>query len=503
MKLVECVPNFSEGRRPEVVEAIIASIQSVEEIQLLDHHSDQDHNRTVVTFVGPPEAVGEAAFAGIATASQLIDMESHTGEHPRLGATDVVPFIPIREVGMDECVELARTLGQRVADDLKIPVYLYEAAATRPERENLANIRRGEYEALKTSIAEDPERAPDFGPSELGSAGATVIGARKPLIAFNVYLTTDEVDIAKSKSIAKSVRHSGGGLRFVKALGLLVEGRAQVSMNLTDFSRTPIHRVVEMIRSEAQRHGVGIHSTELVGLTPQAALVDSATWYLQLDGFEPDQIIESQIVPTSGASLLDRLADANPTPGGGSAAARAGAMAAALVAMVGRLTVGKKRYAEVEGRVQEVIQNADVLRTDLEAAVSEDALAFDGVMAAIRMPKATDSEKAARSEALESATVRAGEVPLKVASSAVEVLKLASEISEIGNTNALSDAGVAANLAKASLHSAGLNVKVNASGLSDGTLTKQWMDDLEKLEHEAKGYLDRIHSHLMDRAGIQ
>jgi glutamate formiminotransferase/formiminotetrahydrofolate cyclodeaminase len=500
MKLVECVPNFSEGGRREVVDAILDSIQSVDGVQLLDQHSDQDHNRTVVTFVGPPKAAAEAAYAGISTAAELIDMEAHEGEHPRLGATDVVPFIPISGVTMDECVELARELGRRVGDELGIPVFLYEAAATRPDRVNLADVRRGEYEGLKASIAEDPDRAPDFGPRELGAAGATVVGARKPLIAFNVYLTTDDVEIAKK--IAKNVRHSGGGLRFVKALGLSVENRAQVSMNLTDFTRTPLHRVVEMIRSEAARYGVGVHSSELVGLTPQAALVDAATWYLQLDEFEPEQIIESHLMDGAEDTFLDRLADGAPTPGGGSAAALTGAMAAALVAMVGRLTVGKKKYADVEDRAQTAIQKADALRGELEAAVIDDAQAFDGVMAALRMPNESDAEKVSRTEALERATILAGEIPLGVAKSAAQVLKLTAEISAIGNINALSDAGVAGNLAAAAIVSAGLNVKVNAIGLSDRELAVRWQDELREFEESAEMQIEEIRRQLRERAEI-
>ncbi len=501
MKLVECIANFSEGRRAEVVDAIVAAIESTEGIQLVDRHSDEDHNRTVITFIGPPKATSAAAFAGISKAAELIDMENHEGEHPRLGATDVVPFVPIRDVTMDECVELARELGQRVAHDLGIPVYLYEAAATRPDRANLANVRRGEYEELKLSITENPDRAPDFGPKELGSAGATVIGARKPLIAFNVYLTTDDVDVAKK--IAKHVRHSGGGLRFVKALGLLVEGRAQVSMNLTDFTRTPIHRVVEMIRSEAKHHGVDVHSSELVGLTPQAALVDTAAWYLQLDDFEPEQLIESHLTGSTEDSFLDRLADGAPTPGGGSAAAHSGAMAAALVAMVGRLTMGKKKYADVEDRAKAIVWQADILRGDMEAAVIEDARAFDGVMKALRMSKDSDAEKAARLEALERATIQAGEVPLTVAKKSAEVLELAAEISSIGNTNALSDAGVAGSLAIAAIQSAALNVKVNGSGLADKDLASRWLKELSELERSSEEKLEEIRHQLRERAEIE
>lgn len=292
-KIVECVPNFSEGRRQPVIDAIVAAIAGVSGVHVLDVQSDADHNRTVVTFVGSPEAVVEGAFQGIATAAQLIDLNHHRGEHPRIGAADVVPLVPVRGVTMEECVALARQLGRRVGEELGIPVYLYEEAATRPDRRNLADIRRGEYEGLKEEILTNPDRAPDFGPARLGPAGATVIGARTFLIAYNVFLTTDNVEIARR--IAQAVRHSSGGLRYVKALGLLVDGKAQVSMNLTDFRRTPVHRVVEMIRREAARYGVSIERSELIGLIPQQALLDAAQWYLQLDGFTPDQVLENRL----------------------------------------------------------------------------------------------------------------------------------------------------------------------------------------------------------------
>ena len=291
--LVECVPNFSEGRRLEVVDELVRAIEAVPGAHVLDRHSDYDHNRSVITFVGPPAAVEEAAFRAIALAAERIDLDHHTGEHPRIGATDVVPFVPISGVTMEDCVAIARRLGRRVGDELGIPVYLYEEAATRPERRRLEDIRRGEYEGLKESIATDPDRAPDFGPARLGPAGATVIGARPFLIAYNVYLTTDDVSIAKK--VARAVRHSSGGLRYVKALGMSVGGRAQVSMNLTDFRRTPVARVVEMIRREAARYGVGVHSSELVGLIPEDALIEAAIWYLQLHDLELNQILERRL----------------------------------------------------------------------------------------------------------------------------------------------------------------------------------------------------------------
>ncbi len=504
MKLVEVIPNFSEGRRPELVDQIVAAMQSIDGVQILDRHSDEDHNRSVVTLVGEPEAALRAAFAGIETAARLIDLNTHSGEHPRLGATDVVPFVPLRGVSMDECVELARSLGKQVGEQLKIPVYLYEEAATRPERTNLENIRRGEYEGLKVSIADDPDREPDYGPSKLTGAGATVIGARAPLIAYNVYLTTDDVSIAKR--IAKAVRHSGGGLRFVKALGLLVEGRAQVSMNLTDFRKTPIYRVVELIRREAERYGVSVHHSELVGLTPQQALIDSAQWYLQLDELESDQILENRLFAGAGSDggepFLDRLAAGTATPGGGSAAAHAGAMGAALVAMVGRLTVGKAKYAEVEADAQRMVDEAETLRARLTAAVEQDAQAFEAVMAALRMPKGTKAEQRARKQALQDATVQAGEVPLAVARDSAKVIILASEMAAIGNANAITDAGTAASLGHAALHSAGLNVKINASGLDDSDLVERWLNEVKELETAAKDQLSVIGATLSERAGI-
>ncbi len=473
MPLVECIPNFSEGRRPEVIKAILDAITSVDGVVLLDYHADPDHNRTVVTFVGPPAAVEEAAFQGIAKAAALIDLNHHSGEHPRIGAADVVPFVPIRDVTMTECVEIARRLGKRVGETLGIPVYLYEKAATRPERENLENIRRGQYEALKEEIGRNPARDPDFGPKQVGPAGATVIGARDPLIAFNVYLTTDDVSIAKK--IARAVRHSSGGLRYVKALGMLVEGRAQVSMNLTNYRKTPIARVVELIRREAARYGVAVHHSELVGLTPEAALVDAARWYLQLDQFDPDeQILERRLYEalsatpppaTAAPDFLDRLAAGTPTPGGGAAAALTAAQAAALAAMVGRLTVGKKKYREVEAEIWPLIEQADALRHALRAKADEDAAAFEAYMAARRLPRHTDEEKAARAQAILEATRKATAVPLETARLALQAMALLKRLAEIGNVQAITDAGTGAALARAAIEGALLNVRVNAAGL--------------------------------------
>jgi glutamate formiminotransferase len=315
MQLVECVPNFSEGRRQDVIERIVASMEGTTEVQILDVQTDVDHNRSVVSILGPPEAVQQAVFRGIASAAALIDMNHHRGGHPRMGATDVVPFVPVRGVSMEDCVVLARQLGERVGKELGIPVYLYEEAATRPDRHNLADVRRGEYEVMREEIGRDPDRAPDFGPATVGAAGAIAIGARPALVAFNVYLNTD--DLEQAKAIARAIRHSSGGLRFVKALGLLVERRPQglrlgqtaqepprqiqVSMNLTDYRQTPIHRVLELIRIEAARYGLSVTHSEIVGLLPAQALLDAAEFYLQLRGFSPDQILENRLSQGEGS----------------------------------------------------------------------------------------------------------------------------------------------------------------------------------------------------------
>lgn len=507
--LVECVPNFSEGRRPEVVEQIVEAVRGVRDVILLDYSSDADHNRSVLTFVGTVEGVEEAAFSAISRAAELIDMDEQDGEHPRIGATDVVPFIPISGVTMADCVALANRLGKRVGEELSIPVYLYEAAATRPDRENLANLRKGEYEGLKTEIQNHPDRLPDYGPAEMGNAGATVIGARSFLVAYNVYLNTEDAGIAKK--IAKAVRHSSGGLRYVKGLGLLVDGKAQVSMNLTNFAKTPVYRVVEMIRQEAARYGTAITHSELIGLIPQQALVDAAVWYLQLDGFSPNQILEQKMNAAMAkgqpegettAEFVDSLAAGTPTPGGGSAAAYAGAMAAGLAAMVARVTIGKKGYADVEPEMELVIEQADRLREDLYQAVQQDAEAFEGVMAAYKLPRGDEAEKAARSKAIQAATLHASEVPLEVARHAVAVLSLVSAVVDKGNINAISDAGSAASLARTALTAAGMNVRINLSSLKDPAETERLTNKITDLEQKAADILAKIQEAIAKRGGI-
>ncbi|MBL8057025.1 MAG: glutamate formimidoyltransferase [Anaerolineales bacterium] len=505
-QLVESVPNFSEARRPEVVEAIVAALEAGGggAVQVLDVSSDVDHNRTVVTLVGAPAGLEAALFAGIARAAQLIDLNHHTGEHPRMGATDVVPFIPLRGVSMAECVAMARRLGERVGRELGLPVYLYEAAATRPERENLANIRKGEYEGIRDEIATHPERAPDFGPKRLGPAGATVIGARQFLIAYNLYLNTG--DVAVAEKVAKAVRHLSGGLRFVKAKGFLVDGQAQVSMNLTDFTRTPIARVQEAVRREAARYGCTVTRAELVGMIPQQALTDAAQWYLQLDNLTPEMIIENRLGELSEAepevneyAFVERLAAGTATPGGGAACAFTGAMAAGLVGMVARLTLGKKKYAEVEAQMQAVLEQADKLRADLTAAVEADSAAFEAVMEAFKLPKATAEQQTARAAAVEQAYIHAAEVPMRAARDAVAVLGLAAITAEQGNINALSDSGSGAFLARAALSGAAQNVRANAAAIQDRATAAAWLHEVAGLEARADEILAGVQQLLSER----
>jgi glutamate formiminotransferase/formiminotetrahydrofolate cyclodeaminase len=509
--LVECIPNFSEARRPEVIDAIVEAIRNGGDVRILDRHSDSDHNRTVITLIGAPAAVEEAMFQGIACAARLINLDQHSGEHPRIGATDVVPFVPIRDITMQDCVAIAKRLAKRVGGTLQIPVYLYEEAAQHPNRKNLEDVRRGEYEALKLEMGVKPERDPDFGPTSVGPAGATVIGARQPLVAFNVYLTTDDVSIASK--IAKAVRHSSGGLRFVKGMGVLVDGRAQVSMNLTNFRQTPMHRVVELVRREAQRYGVGVHHSELVGLIPQEALVDSAVWYMQMDQFEPAQILEqrmesalagseSQPALPSQTSFIDDLAQGTAAPGGGAAAAFAGAAAAALGAMVARLTTGRKKYAAVELEMNGLIEQAEALRAELTAAILEDTQAYERLMATYKLAKETDEQQQIREAAIQQATTGAILVPLKVAKKAVVALRLAVQAAANGNLNAISDAGSAAALAQAALTGAGLNVRINCLGLKDPSAVQDFLAQVKALDAQADSLNREMKRLLSERGGL-
>ncbi|MBM3126852.1 MAG: glutamate formimidoyltransferase [Chloroflexi bacterium] len=508
--LIECIPNFSEARRPEVIDQIILAVTSVGGARLLDRSSDLDHNRTVLTFAGSPESVEEAAFRAIRTAAELIDLDRHSGEHPRIGATDVCPFVPLSNATMNECVEIARSLAKRVGDELGIPVYLYEAAATRPDRVNLENIRKGQYENLKSEIEINPERKPDFGPAKLTSAGATVIGARAPLIAFNVYLTTDDVTVARK--IAKAIRQSSGGFRYVKGLGLLVDGRAQVSMNLTNYHETPLARVVEAVRLEAGRYGVSIHHSELVGLIPQDALVDAAVWYTQMDQFSSAQILENRLYAAStdaesrlsdkSPSFIDELAAPTPTPGGGSAAAYAAAMGAALVAMVAGLTIGKKKYAQVEAEMQAIRVLAERLRQELTQAVRDDASSFEVLMATMKLPRETPEQTAVWKTAMVQATLNAAHIPLHVAEASVKVMELALKCANDANLNAISDAMSGFALANAALTAAGSNVRINLRSLEDQSVGEKMLEKMSALDKEAERLNRDIRRIAMERGGL-
>lgn len=508
-KIVECVPNFSNGRDPEVYGRIVDAIRSVAGVQVLDVSADPDHNRTVVTYVGPPDEVVEAGVRGIAAAKELIDLDHHEGEHPRIGATDVFPFVPVRGVTMDDCVMLARQLGRRVGEELGVAVYLYASAATRPDRESLSAIRKGQYEKWKEEVSTNPDRKPDFGPAEPHPWGATVIGARPFLIAYNLYLNSSDVSVAES--IARAIRYTSGGLRFVQARGFLVDGQAQVSMNLTNFERTPIHRVQETVRREAERHGLTVTRAELVGLIPQKALLESAKWYLQLDGLEDDQVLELRLttppaeekpeetLSTIARPFVDSVAAPTSTPGGGSVAALVGALAAALAQMVAGLTVGRKKYLDVSDQAAGILDEADSIRRELTAAIEEDSASFEGILAVFRNKELGEEEKAI---ALEAATTHAGEVPLRVARLSRDASKLAKTIATIGNVNAATDAAVGTIMARAAVHGAGLNVKINSVNLKNRELADRWAAEVVSLIAEAEELAQSTIAIAKERGGL-
>ncbi len=509
MPLVECVPNFSEGQRPEIVRQIRDAIAAVPQVMILDVSSDSSHNRTVVTFVAPIATAVEAAFAGIRAAQSLIDLQTHHGAHPRIGATDVVPFVPLDGASMQDCVALARTLGERVGRELSIPVYLYERAATRPDRENLADVRRGEYEGLRELIRTDPKRAPDFGPREIHpTAGAVAIGARPFLVAFNVYLGPAS-NLAIAKQVAKAVRGSSGGLRYVKALGLEVDGQAQVSMNLVDTEQTPLHRAFEAVRSEAQALGITPAWSELVGLIPERVLLDAGVRHVQLRGFTEGQLLEHQIRSSNGApgsaepslaGFAAAVASAAPTPGGGSVAAHVGTLAAALTQMVAGLTVGKPKFAAVDTEMRAVLAESSALAARLSDLVTRDADSYAAVSAAYKMPKEPEAAAAARREAIAQSLMGAARVPLETAQICLRVAQLAATAASQGNPNAVSDAGVAALLAEAACRGAAYNVRINVAALTDPTMGHGLAEEAERLvgatTHAAAIATEAVERHL-------
>ena len=502
-QLVECVPNFSEGRDAAVYTEIADAIRSVRGINVLDVSADPDHNRTVVTFVGQPADVEEAAFRGISKAVELINLDHHEGEHPRIGATDVCPFIPIRGVTSKDCVEMAQRLGQRVGEELGVAVYLYGDAATTPEREKLSNIRKGQYELWKTEVATNPDRKPDFGPAEAKPWGATVIGVRPFLVAYNLYLNSANVEIADK--IARTIRFSSGGLRYVQAKGFLVEGQAQVSMNLTNFEKTAIFHVQEMVRREAAHYGLAITRAELVGMIPQKALMDSAKYYLQLDEMTDDQVLEYRLqekqdeTDVTPYSFLEAVASNRPTPGGGSVAALAGALAASLAHMVAGLTLNRKKYVEVQEEVTAVLEETISLREQLTDAIQEDAAAFEAVMAAFRSTDLSEKEK---ENLIQQATINAAEVPLQVARLSYRAAQQAGKVAKVGNINAVTDATAGVLLAQAAVETAALNVKINATTVNDKQLVKQWQAELTTLSQETAELVQTVKGVAAERGGF-
>lgn len=542
--LIEAVPNFSEGRDPEVIRQIVARIASAEGVTVLNVDPGKATNRTVVTLVGAPEAVAEGAFRGIAAAAELIDMTRHQGEHPRMGATDVCPLVPISGISMAECAEHARRLGERVGRELGIPVYLYEAAQPDPRRKNLADIRAGEYEGFARKI-KDPLWAPDFGPAELPPRhGATVIGARDFLVAFNVNLNTTST--RRANAVAFDVREAGrpkrtghpltgpvekdaagqavmipGSLKAVKAIGWYIEeyGIAQVSMNLVDLAVTPLHVAFDEVCARAAARGLRVTGSELVGMVPLRALLDAGRHYLrkqhrstgvsdaelvriavrsmgldELAPFQPEErIIEYQLgqgkpgrlAALTVARFVDETASESVAPGGGSVAALVGALGAALGTMVANLSAHKRGWDERWEEFSAAAEEGRRAATALTALVDEDTRAFNQVMAALGMPRGTEAEKAARKAALQAATQYAAEVPLKVAEAACASMPFIRRMAEQGNPASASDAAVGGLCARTAVLGACLNVRTNVPGLDDAALVASLLDRVAALESEA------------------
>jgi glutamate formiminotransferase/formiminotetrahydrofolate cyclodeaminase len=502
MSLIECVPNFSEGRRPEVVEAIRAAIASVDSVVVLDVSSDASHNRSVITFVAPKERAVDAALAGMRVAAEKIDLTTHQGAHPRIGATDVVPFVPLEGSTMDDCIALAHALGTRAAAELHIPVYLYERAATRSERVNLADVRRGEFEALREEIASTPERRPDYGePRVHPTAGATAVGARPFLVAYNVYLGP-AANLPIAKEVAKAVRASSGGLPGIKALGLEVDSQAQVSMNLVDLDKTALHEAFDAVQSAAASRGVQATWSEIVGLVPESALVRAGAHHIMLRGNPDGFILErkvrdamTQAAAPSVTAFSAAVAEPTPAPGGGSVAAHVAALGAALVQMVAGLTVGRKKYAAVDAEMQRVRDDAKTLTARLHALVDEDASAYGVVTEAYKLPK----DAPERSAVIDAALVGAARTPLETARACAKVADLALAVAERGNQNALSDAGVAVLLAEAACKGAAFNVAINVAAMESRAQGAALSADAQSLVERVSGVARSVES-LVQRA---
>lgn len=548
-KIVECVPNFSEGRDSAVIDRITGEIKKVPGVELLDVDPGKDTNRTVVTFAGDPDGVLEAAFQAIKKASELIDMSKHSGAHPRMGATDVCPFVPVAGVTMEDCVEIARKLGQRVAGELNIPIYLYEAAAATKERRSLAYIRQGEYEALPEKLKKE-EFKPDFGePVFNAGAGATVTGAREFLIAYNINLNTRNTKIARK--IANRIREKGrmvknketgkmeevpGTLKAVRAVGWYIDeyNMAQISVNLTNYKITPLYRVFEEADKFAREFGVRVTGSELVGLIPLEAMLETGRHFLQLQGgttgvsekelvrvavqslgmeelgpFETEhKIIEYRIRKKGRLASMDlyrfadELASDSPAPGGGSVAALNGTLSAGLAAMVGNLTYSKRAYKEVKQVMIELSDKAQRLKDFFTEAIDKDTEAFDRVMAAFSLPKGTDEETAARNQAIQDATKEATLIPFSVLEKAGEVAEMALTVAQKGNQNSLSDSGVAGLAAAAAAEGALYNVMINLESIEDETFKEELAKKAIQINKEVQKTAAKIKKIMHTQWGI-
>jgi len=490
--IVECVPNFSEGRDLAVVEAIVRALLAGPDVYLLDKEMDADHNRSVITFVGTRESVGKAALRGIGEAAQLIDLNHHQGAHPRLGATDVVPFVPIAGLTLEDCVQIANWVAEEAWRRFQIPTYLYEAAARHPDRKNLEDVRRGQFEGLREEVRTNPARRPDFGEGALHpTAGATVVGARKFLIAYNINLNSPDVSLAKA--IAKKIRASSGGFPAVKAMGVELKARnlAQVSVNLTDFETTSIKTVFEAVRREAAAQSVDVAGSEIVGLIPRRALEDAAVGFLRVENFRPQLVIENRLeeVLTQSAStgpaatvslrsmaeqFVNAVAAPTPAPGGGSAAALAGALAAALGEMVCGVSLKRPSLASHHAALSAARSRLGRLRAQLMENVDRDAQSYTAVMDAYKLPKTTPAEQESRQRAIEAASKTAAVVPLETAEMATAVGQELAALSDITIQQAAPDLRVAASLAETAQLGGLENVQANLPQIRDGT----WLQDV-------------------------
>jgi glutamate formiminotransferase/formiminotetrahydrofolate cyclodeaminase len=483
-RLIECVPNFSEGRDPAKVDAIVSAMSTVPGVYVLDREMDADHHRSVITLAGEPEAVSEAALRGIGKAKELIDLTKHSGAHPRVGATDVVPFIPIEGVTIEDCVALAHRTGHEIWARYRIPVFFYEAAARRPDRVNLENVRRGQFEGLRQEMKHNHDRQPDVGEPKLHpTAGVTVVGARKFLIAYNVNLNTSDVAIANK--IAKAIRFSSGGLRYVKSMGVELKARnlAQVSINLTDFEQTPMHRVYEMVKREAERYGAAPVGSEIVGLIPKKAIEMAADFFLQLENFSPAQVFENKLADALGGAppearkdgklanlarpFLEAVAAPTATPGGGSVSALAGALAASLGQMVAGLSRKKKSQAAYADRLSGELDSLRRVTDELAEAVDRDAASYDAVIAAFKLPQGNAEEVQNRESSMQAATKRASDVPLAVAEHTVALFERLGQLDAIAAASMRSDLEVARYMAAAGARGALANVEINLDGIAD------------------------------------